>query len=459
MMLAPLRLTRPQTCFAGIGSQGNILLKAIIDAATGGPWGSSFAHDWDYWTILRNRKSGLDFPMTLTPEHLRPDQRRLTIKNVFATRNILKKLLINSRIACMAPSQANVSQTFMLDKKQQKRMHCVMYHHLLLLPALDAFVPSLDVERHAFPATGLGDGGTRHRRREIGARVPRIIMERLRIMKTAFALKSDDATAVFHGGSLEDLTERVRMRLLNTDEVNLNRLMSRKNYTAVKIDARDRPLYLHPGSGGTMGDSNEGDIFMSNFYSSIDAYRTESFFDVAAPLLASSLLTGDLRGADSSLVAFVDDIRRAIIIDDIDSVHIETNRDSLRLTQALANKDYYQNAAKADIAFYNRDRGKLREWLSDGRIAGHADTSLKHLGLWLDAFGSNKRNISERILAASAAWVDMGQFWFGKIRREILRLMFVVNVLSSLLSGLEALCLNRVNTGDWIDPLSRSCVR
>ena len=114
----------------------------------------------------------------------------------------------------------------------------------------------------------------------------RVGIAKLRKMRLNFILQSHDAAAAFHGGTHADLREVLMTRMGDdADQADLVRLASKRAVMTMKIDAQDATIHMHPNSGGTMGDCNEGEFFMSNYYRAVNDYGTQTFFDVVAPLV------------------------------------------------------------------------------------------------------------------------------------------------------------------------------
>ena len=272
------------------------------------------------------------------------------------------------------------------------------------------------------------------------------MLQRLRAMNTPFAVKSYDVSPAYQGGFQQDLDDQLLDRFAENfieDQMrpNVERLLDRRSSLAVRMEGCDRQLYLHPLSGGTMGDSNEGELFMSNFYSGLGEYRRETYLNVASPLTCTSSITGDLYATDASLTAFVDDLLRIILIDTVSAFAKEVNNDLACLTRALMKLDYFQNESKADVSFYASDRKLIREMLADRSVIGNRLTTVKHLGTWIDSFGSNRCDIDLRVQSMNAAWTSLGSFWHSRITFTVRRLFFVSNVISRGLSGMEGMAI------------------
>ena len=184
-----------------------------------------------------------------------------------------------------------------------------------------------------------------------------------------------------------------------------------------------------------MGDSIEGEIFMTSYYAHMDQYRTRTFFTGSDQLLATSAIMPDVP-SDLSLPAFVDDVLRFIPITNL-NFRSRCNNDAIEISRSLRRGYYFQNLGKADIAFYSSNRQHLRRMINDARTVGRKSTNLKHFGTWPSTFGGNTEDIRARLKVQNTGWIRMGLFWFSDTPWNLRCRVFYALVASPAYSALE----------------------
>ena len=133
----------------------------------------------------------------------------------------------------------------------------------------------------------------------------RIVCHKLRQANIPHAVKSYDAKSAFHSGTLEDLQKVTMSRLrldqrtnvenafLDPEDARIARqdndfLRQRRFEAYMVIPACDGLVPLRAGEGGLMGDSNEPEAFMHNYYKALRKHTENTYTRHSKPLTASS---------------------------------------------------------------------------------------------------------------------------------------------------------------------------
>ena len=204
----------------------------------------------------------------------------------------------------------------------------------------------------------------------------------------------------------------------------------------MKVDAADGPCFFCFGMGGAMGESNEVEAFLGNFYATIDPYILATSRLVSAPLIATT--PAQRQCIDMSLGAFVDDLLRFVVLDDPADATRISNYDSQQLDRAVQQKRYRQNASKAEIAYHFTRRAEMRTFTADKKLIGKAMPTIIHLGGSFDPTGSFSTERARRAEAARKGFRTLGGFWFSSAGYGSKRTMFIAMVFAHILSGLES---------------------
>ena len=116
----------------------------------------------------------------------------------------------------------------------------------------------------------------------------------------------------------------------------------------MQIRAADGDAYIRLGMGGTMGDTNEAECFMMNFYEAVKQYQIDTGPFVSDPLCAKHPITAN--EIDLSIGIFIDDILRIIVLD-ASSAQLAlgaSNFNAAMLDEAVTARQSAQNKTKAE---------------------------------------------------------------------------------------------------------------
>ena len=151
----------------------------------------------------------------------------------------------------------------------------------------------------------------------------RVTCHKLRQANIPHAIKSYDAKSAFHSGTLADLQEVTQKRLRYAQRtengfadpidfrfaIQDEKLLSQRRFEAnMIIHGCDGSTSLTAGEGGLMGDSNEPELFMQNYYCAVSQYVHAQ--DAPEDKQGAHHTSGLVRPpqANASIGAFVDDI-------------------------------------------------------------------------------------------------------------------------------------------------------
>ena len=155
-----------------------------------------------------------------------------------------------------------------------------------------------------------------------------------------------------------------------------------------------------------MGDSNEPELFMQNYYEAIRQYTRTTHARITKGLTATAEWFSASK-ANASIGAFIDDIIRIVTPTDQKddrALAANMNHDSRELTNALDGWMYAQNAEKADITLYGRRTVTHRLAGTDGAVIGRIMPHLLHLGSSPAGSGANGPEVDRVILAINRGW-------------------------------------------------------
>ena len=262
--------------------------------------------------------------------------------------------------------------------------------------------------------------------------------------KQSIAVKSYDMRSAFHSGSHRDLEGVSHRRAVDKGENATTRqnaafLSTRRRESRMIVTTPQGELCMKTGTGGLMGDSNEPELFMENFYACVKNYAAWTHDAISSPLLARSPVTG--RWHNASLGLFVDDIVRMVITEPDRDMQRRSDIDAELLDEAVEDGEYAQNRDKAEIAARIIPREEGLRFAKSTSIIGRVLVSIKHLGGLLTPGGSNVAEINARVKAINSSWSSLGTFWFSEAGYPSKRLMFASVVYGTTLSGMESYAL------------------
>eukprot|EP00959_Pyramimonas_sp_CCMP1952_P472577 9500270-Pyramimonas_sp.AAC.1 len=166
-------------------------------------------------------------------------------------------------------------------------------------------------------------------------------------------------------------------------------LAMHREKAVIHVDAADRSICLRPASGGRMGDSNEPEFFMGNFYGPVIRWKLQ-MKDLTGPLLQATCPITQ-KPQDLSLGAFIDDLIKIMIVPDGSYRQALTLDliDNNTLNDELEHDGYAQNVAKQDTIIKLTTTQATKQ--AEQHISGNAVTNLIHLGGYVNVGGSNAR--------------------------------------------------------------------
>jgi len=212
-----------------------------------------------------------------------------------------------------------------------------------------------------------------------------------------FLARSRDGKNAFACGSTEDLnggmSDRYAGNASRRARRNLLLLKACKTEATVQIRAADGTCSFAPEGGGLMGDSNEPEHFMENYYRATKKWNIQRYGDVS-----------------KWLVYRIIPIKRAGYLEARDS----GKKDTEALAVCMEEYKYKMNTAKEEtvpcLSRNTDNRALYKVW--------------------------------RRICAGNTGWTRMGHFWFvNGVPFAIRRLNFAANVYAAVISGMESYCL------------------
>jgi len=250
----------------------------------------------------------------------------------------------------------------------------------------------------------------------------------------------------FGSGDMETLNDMLTRRALSNcppqEEESTEALLRQRRFDArVCVPTDSGPLVMRLGSGGTMGDANEPEAFMSNFYTTITPWILKSNRTYGKAFMYASPVTGAT--VDGSWGAFVDDLIRLLPFLDGTAGLALFQWDNEILDDVLVCASYAQNNDKQETIVSWNERNARKRLMASIASTSRALPALKHLGAFIEPGGTNAPEIQERVRATNVAWLNMGRFWTTRAPYRVKRLVFLGLIYSTAISGLEAMVLNK----------------
>ena len=223
---------------------------------------------------------------------LDPSLRKLDVTGLWQAKARIRKGLIHIFESGHAPGQSNLSAAFALDKRNGKQNLSSLRLIHVFCPLFRAFYRSMLPDRPYEPPD-WAFCGIRGRRLQHFTLSVRIVTAKLRYTGLAHAIKSYDMRSAFHSGVHANLCQISDQRSYiahdqTTSDLYGQLLRDRRQCTVIKINGSDGDAFLNNSTGGPMGDSNEPEIFMQDFYNHLDQYRANTMISIGNPLICDS---------------------------------------------------------------------------------------------------------------------------------------------------------------------------
>ena len=351
-------------------------------------------------------------------------------------------LFTSIRLYDVAPIQWNLSQTFQLNKNNGKQACEALRIINTFEPLGKAFVKTLWDRGQRQSGREWAAGYIAHKSRITPIMQRRIVKHRLCQAGQSHCDSFYDAKNAFPSVDRAVCDEVID----NTCRLQDRRLLKQRNNQAVLcIQAADREVYICSGSGSLQGDAHAGSQFLEQYHPALDLWLEkladfEGYHFFAIDPISQQFV-------DTSVSAYADDVARTSLCSSPGELAQKLHHANSLFSQALQPLGVAQNVEKQVHVpcFLRRGADQhTRAVFHQRLLPGNTCRSAKYLGLLHHALGNESPEIEQRIHKADVAWFSMGRLWFRQgLLRVALVLMFKGLVYSTLLSGLEALCLTR----------------
>ena len=361
-------------------------------------------------------------------------------------RRCLHGLFISIRLYDVMPVHWNLSQTFQIDKQNGSvSVGCAGVR------TINTFEPMGKVLTKT-----LWDGGARrserpwaagyvkHKSRITPIMQRRIIKARLQRAGQSHCDSFYDAKNAFPS-VLRPICDAVIDQTCRLDDTKL--LKQRNNQAVMRIVASDKDVYIHTGSGSLQGDAHAGAQFLEQYHPALDAWAQK-----LSEIEGSELLVWDPIGevfADASISTYADDLARTVLCSTPHDLAARLHRANHELRDVLEPIGIAQNLDKQEHVpcFVRSQAASCTRLVFHQRILpGRTKYVAKYLGSLHQLAGNCGMEVDQRLRKADVGWLAMGKFWFrsGVLRAPLVQ-VFKGMVYSTLLSGLEALCLSKTH--------------
>ena len=102
--------------------------------------------------------------------------------------------------------------------------------------------------------------------------IPRIICRRARRAGLPLVARSHDKVNAYGSGNHQARIDALPAFIGRSD---IGLFVQRRRELTARIEAIDGPVWLRLGCGGPMGDGNEGELFMRDFYDCVQSWHTQ----------------------------------------------------------------------------------------------------------------------------------------------------------------------------------------
>ena len=355
----------------------------------------------------------------------------------------LLALFVSIRLYDVAPLQWHLSQTFQIDKHNNK-------------PACEGLrtINTFEPLGKAFIKT-LWDRGQRPKRQRVGFGDILLTSLASHLLCNAELSSTDCGKLV----SLIAIRSTTRLMLFRvwlalcatmslTTHVDLqidDFLKQRNNEAILLIHASDRKVFIQSGSGSLQGDSHAGAQFLEQYHPAVDTWLTSLAEHEGAEFYVQDPVNQQF--VDASVSTYADDVARTSLCQSATELSVKLNTANSLLSAALRPIGIAQNVGKqVHVPCFVRQGADTytRAVFCEDLLPGNTCRMAKYLGVLHHAIGNDSPEILQRIRSADIGWFSMGKFWFRQgLFRTALVLVFKGLVYSPLLSGLEALCINK----------------
>ena len=209
--------------------------------------------------------------------------------------------------------------------------------------------------------------------------------------------------------------------------------------------ASDRVVFIATGSGSLQGDSHAGEQFLEQYHPALDEWVQR-----LSNVEGSDLVVWDQIGnmfVDASISSYADDLARTVLCSTPHDLAARLHRANQELCDVLEPLGVAQNLDKQEhVPCFVRSHAlsHTRLVFHQAVLPGRTKQAAKYLGSLHHATCNDNAEIDQRLRKADVGWFSMGKFWFRNgLLRASLVLVFKGLVYSTLLSGLEALCLSK----------------
>lgn len=359
-------------------------------------------------------------------------------------RTCLYVLFLSIRLYDFTPLEWNLSQTFQIDKANGKTGCAGLRTINTFEPLGKTYVKCLwekgvrSCDRH------WASGYIQHKSRITPIMHRRILKHRLRAVGQSHCDSFYDATNAFPS-VVRSVCDQVVDRTCRRCDANI--LKQRNNTAILCIQAADTKVYLRNGSGSLQGDGHAGEQFLEQYHPTIDYWM-----DTLGQTEPQDFLVYDPvceQYVDASVSTYADDLARTVVCDTVHELVHKLQHANRELCTVLDTVGVAQNLDKQEHVpcFVGcHSDSYTREVFAGEVLPGKTCVAARYLGSLHHFRNNDSAEIDNRVQKADIGWYAMGQLWFRQgLRRTALVLIFKGMVYSTLMSGLEALCLSHTH--------------
>ena len=362
--------------------------------------------------------------------------------NVHLFRQCLYGLFVSIRLYDTLPLHWNLSQTFQIDK-QNSQPGCAG------LRSINTFEPLGKIHIRSLWDRGIrrcerhwAAGYVKHKSRVTPIMQRRIVKARLRRAGQSHCDSFYDAKNAFPSVA-RPICDAAIQETCKPEDINL--LKQRNNQAIMRFLASDRVVFIATGSGSLQGDSHAGEQFLEQYHPALDEWVQR-----LSNVEGSDLVVWDQIGnmfVDASISSYADDLARTVLCSTPHDLAARLHRANQELCDVLEPLGVAQNLDKQEhVPCFVRSHAlsHTRLVFHQAVLPGRTKQAAKYLGSLHHATCNDNAEIDQRLRKADIGWFSMGKFWFRNgLLRASLVLVFKGLVYSTLLSGLEALCLSK----------------
>ena len=354
----------------------------------------------------------------------------------------LYRLMVSIRLYGCTPSIWHLSRTQKIDKRNSKS-GCAA---LRLINSLDVFGKlyykwlwshvQTNIQRPY--ASGYIQGKSR-----LSAIVQQnALADKLRRAGRSFCRSFHDVANAFPSLSQESINQALLQGARRQD---LSLLQQRQGRACMHIEASDGDLHVRPHSGNLQGDTYAGEQFLDVYHKCLDCWQSaclQSFGD--GLVMADPISEGNV---DVAMSSYADDVARTVLAPSPADMLQTISRSNVLLDQALSIVTLAQHVDKQEHLPFFAGEGtdaNMRRVYTNHFLPGKVVRAARYLGPLLHFGGRFNAEVANRVQAADRSWAAMGKFWsHNRLAKKPLIELFTALVYNTLLSGLEACCLNK----------------